>query len=104
MKKTGLTNKQLEEIIAVLKTVPEIEKAVLFGSRATGTYKKTSDVDIALSGKRLEPTMVRKAHMILEEGTSIPYFFDLLHAQKVRNKELARRIREEGLVIYSRDN
>lgn len=36
MKDTGLTEKEWEQIRTVLRAVPAIEKAVLFGSRAMG--------------------------------------------------------------------
>jgi predicted nucleotidyltransferase len=49
--KFGLSNKQLEEIISVIQQYPEVEEAVLFGSRAINTFKEASDVDIALKGK-----------------------------------------------------
>jgi predicted nucleotidyltransferase len=46
--KYGLSEKQLMEITSKLAEIPEIEEAVLFGSRAIGTYKEASDIDIAL--------------------------------------------------------
>ena len=41
----------LEQIIAVLRRFPQIEKAVLFGSRARGDYRPQSDYDIAIYPK-----------------------------------------------------
>ncbi len=45
--KYGLEDYQLKTIIHYLEKKIEVEEAVLFGSRAIGTYKKASDVDIA---------------------------------------------------------
>lgn len=47
----GLSTADLGEIIKVLHSFPEVKQAILFGSRAKGTYKRGSDVDIALQGK-----------------------------------------------------
>ncbi|MEI7470197.1 MAG: nucleotidyltransferase domain-containing protein, partial [Chloroflexota bacterium] len=50
--KYGLSEAQLQETIAFIGQYPEVEAAVLFGSRAIDTYKEASDVDIALKGAR----------------------------------------------------
>ena len=44
----GLKDAHREAIIAVLAANERVERAVLFGSRATGTNTVSSDVDIAL--------------------------------------------------------
>ena len=46
----GLKDAHREAIIAVIEANERVERAVLFGSRATGTNTVTSDVDIALFG------------------------------------------------------
>jgi predicted nucleotidyltransferase len=38
----------------VLAHFPEVRKAVLFGSRAKGTAKQGSDIDLALHGEGLD--------------------------------------------------
>ena len=48
----GLRPQDLTEIIEMIRQFPDIEEAVIFGSRAKGNYKKGSDVDIAIKGKR----------------------------------------------------
>ena len=44
--KYGISDVQLKEIIDFIQGYPEVEEAVLFGSRARDTYKEASDVDI----------------------------------------------------------
>ena len=44
----GLTDEELNEIKNILKK--HTSKAILFGSRAKGNYKKESDIDIAIIG------------------------------------------------------
>ena len=50
----GLSKRDLDEISEILKSFPEIEEAVLFGSRAKGNYKPGSDIDIAIKGSAIE--------------------------------------------------
>ncbi len=46
----GLKKDELKQILHVLSAHENIHEAILFGSRATNEYKKTSDIDIALKG------------------------------------------------------
>jgi uncharacterized protein len=50
MKRYGIEEYEWEKIRAIFTHYPHIERAVLFGSRAKGTNKPFSDVDIALMG------------------------------------------------------
>lgn len=46
----GLKEEVIEQIQDVLRRHPEVEAAVLYGSRAKGTYHEGSDIDLSLSG------------------------------------------------------
>ena len=72
----GLSSTQLEDVIRAIKRCPEIEKAILFGSRAIGTFKKASDVDIAIMGLNANYFIASKLKHNLEEETYLPFFFD----------------------------
>ena len=47
----GLLESDLREIIAAVETLPEVDQIILFGSRAKGTYKLGSDIDLAIKGQ-----------------------------------------------------
>lgn len=47
MKPPALSSRALALITQVFRRHPEISKAKLFGSRAKGTHKNNSDVDLA---------------------------------------------------------
>ena len=44
----GLTEKEIAMIKAVFEKTPEVESVFVYGSRAKNTYKKTSDIDLAV--------------------------------------------------------
>ena len=50
----GLIERDIEYIVKAMKKFNEIEKAIVFGSRAMGNYKKGSDVDIAIIGDGID--------------------------------------------------
>ena len=79
---------------------PEIEQIVLFGSRALGNAKKGSDVDLAVVGTQVTQSLVDKLHVVLEEDTLFPYFFDVVHLNTVQNPALREQIQARGYVIY----
>ena len=49
----GLLDRDIKYIIKALEQHDEIEKAIIFGSRAMENYKKGSDVDIAIIGENV---------------------------------------------------
>ena len=40
----GLDDKYLDELTAILRSIPELEEAVIYGSRARGDYRRASDM------------------------------------------------------------
>ena len=46
--KYGIKEEQWDMLCNVFANNPKIEKVILYGSRAKGTYKPFSDVDITL--------------------------------------------------------
>jgi uncharacterized protein len=100
----GLTEKDLKHILDGIKGFSEIEKAVIFGSRAMGNYKKGSDVDLMIYGKDITGKILYSLDNLLNEKLPLPYFFDVLQFEKISNEELMRHIREEGKEIFRRKN
>jgi uncharacterized protein len=97
----GLEEKDLQELLAVLSRFPEIDEAIIFGSRAKGNYKKGSDVDIALKGKNVGEILWRVSSYLNEEST-MPYYFDILNYDTISNSDLKEHIDRVGISIYRR--
>ena len=95
----GLSERERKIIRDKLKPFIQIDKAILFGSRALGNYKKASDVDIALFGANLNNTMVNKISDLLNEETPLPYFFDVLAFSSITNENLKEHILQYGKKI-----
>jgi predicted nucleotidyltransferase len=98
----GLRPSDTAEILQILASSPHVERAIVFGSRAKGTQKRGSDVDIALSGKSLTSSDVHQVSDALNFETRTPYFFDVLDIAAITNQALAEHIRRVGVVIYQR--
>lgn len=99
----GLQDTDLAYIISVLGDFPEIEKAVIFGSRAKGNYKAGSDVDIAIFGDEISFSTIARLHYRLEEEGPLPYFFDIVDYTHSTHKELREHIDRVGKTILGSD-
>jgi predicted nucleotidyltransferase len=101
-KKFGLREKDIDDVIAVLRKEKAIERAVLFGSRAKGDFKNGSDVDIALQGKGVTDSLAAHAASVLNDETSMPYKFDVLNFNTIDNPDLIDHIQRVGVVFYTK--
>ena len=88
----GLKDDDLNSIKNILKT-NHVDKAIIFGSRAKGNYKKGSDVDIAIIGDE------RKVAYCLNEESNLAYFFDIVNLEKIQNTSLMEHINRVGKVV-----
>jgi predicted nucleotidyltransferase len=98
----GLIDRDIEYIQRGLRKFEEINKAVIFGSRALGNYKKGSDVDIAIIGEGITSKTIYRLDDLLNEEYPLPYFFDILHYEDISNTNLKEHIDKYGKVIYSK--
>ena len=98
----GLSQRDLDEIVKALQAFPEIEAAILFGSRAKGNYKPGSDVDIAIKGRAIEHVCVAGLSYILNEESLLPFYFDIVHFEQISERALLEHIERVGMPIYER--
>ncbi len=84
----------------VLARHPCVESAVLFGSRAKGTARASSDVDLALAG-RVSP--LELARIIGElEDLPLPIRFDVHALERLTHEGLREHIARVGVRVYAR--
>lgn len=96
----GLSDAQLAEIIQSIAAYPEVKEAILFGSRALGTHKPASDVDIAIKGEGVTSALAARLKFDIEEDTYLPYFFDFVAYNTITRETLKQHIDEQGIPIY----
>ena len=97
----GLKERNRAKIRQVLASHPGVERAVLFGSRATGTYRPGSDVDLALAGDGLTHSDLGVIGAAME-ATTVPQIVDLVLWSSIGNRGLADHIRTVGVEFYIR--
>ena len=97
----GLTGRTMGLIAGVLARFPEVEKAVLFGSRAKGTHKSGSDIDLSLEGEALEWRSVDRIYDALDD-LLLPYRFSLILFDRNLDPEVAAHIARVGVCLFQR--
>ena len=95
----GLPPATLDAITRILTQVPEVKKAVIYGSRAKGTHRPGSDIDLTLFGEELNLDTLGQIATRLEESP-IPYQVDLSIFKLIENPALRDHIERVGQVFY----
>ncbi len=98
----GLPEETIAMIAAVFAHHPEVERVILYGSRAKGNYRRGSDIDLALQGG--EDLTDRVLYSILNEldDLPVPHSFDVAIHSLIVNEPLLDHIRRRGAVMYER--
>lgn len=96
----GLIESDINDIIKILEQFPDVEEAIIFGSRAMGNFRKGSDVDLAVRGSNLKESSAGEISYLLNEETLMPYHFDVVDLNKLSNQELMDHIHDFGKVLY----
>lgn len=97
----GIKPEILNLVTAVFKTYEAIETVVLYGSRAKGTYHAGSDIDITLTGGKLNDSMVGRIEEDID-NLLLPYSFDISLWSQIDNADLRAHIERVGIIIYQR--
>lgn len=95
----GISEKSYMLLLQVLKQIPDIEKVIIFGSRAKDTCHKGSDIDLAISGPKLSVASALEISAILNEREPLPYHVDVVHYESIENKSLRDHIDRVGQII-----
>jgi uncharacterized protein len=97
----GLTKSELGHIVEAIARFEEIVEVVVFGSRAKGNHKPGSDVDLAVKGDRITERTLAQLADYLNEETPLPYFFDVVHYNRLDQQAVVDHIDRVGMVIYN---
>jgi uncharacterized protein len=98
MDKGGLSRREMDLICDVFRRHPEVSGAMLYGSRAKGTHRPESDVDLAIHGN-VDALRAESIAAELDE-LPLPYRFEVKVFAAVRSAALREEIRCGGVLVY----
>ena len=102
MKTFGISVKTYSLICRTLSLYKGIEEVLIFGSRAKGTDKKGSDIDLAIKGLQCTSLLAMELQGKCNETLPIPYKVDIVDYNSVTDTHLKEHIDRTGLLFYQK--
>ena len=98
---TGLPDAAIAAIRQVLARHPEVEAAILYGSRALGHHRPASDIDLTLIGPAISAATLARIDADLDD-LLLPWMIDLSCLASIDHPALLAHIERAGVELYDR--
>ena len=89
---------RVEKELKIFAKNNQVEKVILFGSRAKGCHTERSDVDIAVIGGKFD-----NFYSDVQDNINSLLMFDIINMDEKISDELRGEIERYGLVIYEKN-
>jgi uncharacterized protein len=96
----GLPEDAINKILLVLADYPGIERVILYGSRAKGNFRPSSDIDLCLQAPTLSLTQQLAIETRLDD-LLLPWKIDLVLAHHISNPALIQHIERVGVAFIN---
>ena len=106
----GLSDNTIESLRNIFSKYESVKKVIIYGSRAKVKYRKSSDIDLCLFGKGLNPDILFAIEEKIDE-LLLPYLFDIAIFDHIDNDDLIDHIKsvlhklqklKEGEIYYKK--
>jgi len=94
--KRGLSPKTISKLKSIFSKNSEIQKVLIYGSRAKGNFKPGSDIDLALVAPQLTLTDLLRIQNEIED-LLLEYKVDLSLLHHIENQDLLDHIQRVGV-------
>ena len=98
----GLSESVIRKICDVFKRYPQVEKAILYGSRAKAAHKTGSDIDLTLHGGT---DLTLNVLLLIADDLDdlfLPYTFDLSIFRDITDADVTEHIQRIGVTMYEK--
>lgn len=97
----GLPDDAVERLCAVFRAWPQICTVLLYGSRAKGTYRQGSDIDLTIEAEGLSLEQLLAIENQIDD-LLLPWMVDLSIKARIDNPALLEHIERVGVPFYRR--
>lgn len=97
----GLPDTALRQMRETLASCANVERAIIYGSRAKGNYRDNSDIDLTLEGKQLSSRDLATLEAQLDD-LLLPWQMDLSDKKTLHNAHLLAEIERHGKIFFER--
>ena len=95
----GLPPQVLARLNAVFREWQQIDRVILYGSRAKGNFRTGSDIDLCLEADNMQiPDLLKLSGEI--DDLLLPWKIDLALKHAIENPELLAHIERVGVPVY----
>ena len=96
----GLKEEEEQILKSIFSKYENLNKVVVYGSRAKGTFNERSDVDLVITESNIDRPLIGQ---IISEinNSNFPYLVDIQDFSTLKNKQLIEHINRVGQVFYS---
>lgn len=99
----GLTGTHRSIISAIFAKYPQIKTVLVYGSRAKGSYRPGSDIDMNIAeGDHLDLNLLLKLADDFDQSP-LPFFVDICILSQLTEPTLIDHIQRVGQVIYQQE-
>ncbi len=95
----AMRDRDIAALRRTFRRFPCVREVRVFGSRATGHARRTSDIDLAISAPEATPTTWMELTAAIEEAPII-HEFDIVRTERANNPALLEKILRQGVRIY----
>ena len=75
----------------------DIDRVLLFGSRARGDFHRASDIDLAVEGEQVDQFILE-----VREETSTLLNYDIIDLKRLKQGVFWNTIQKEGIILYEK--
>ncbi|MFL9811802.1 nucleotidyltransferase domain-containing protein [Stutzerimonas sp. VN223-3] len=97
----GLPARAIDKLNDVFQGWPQIQRVVLYGSRAKGNFQAGSDIDLTIEADALSLSQLLALENQIDE-LLLPWMVDLSLKRHIDNPALLDHIRRVGVPFYTR--
>ena len=97
----GIYPKSYDEIQKIIENCLSIDEVILYGSRAKGTAREGSDIDITILGEPTKADVSKLWHDL--DDSYIPYKIDISIYNDLKSDSLKEHIQRVGKTFYKRE-
>ena len=95
----GIAGRSLAALLAALEQTPALQRAWLFGSRATGAHRRESDIDIALEAPGMSEAD-RSSLTLRIEALELLYGVDLVWLDRITDERFLSNIQRDRRLLW----
>jgi type I restriction enzyme S subunit len=99
MEKYGLTEKETELLKSAFEKFPQVETVFIYGSRAKNTFRKTSDIDLAVRFKNGNDASMAQLKSALDDFPII-HEIDLTDESKIQSGDFKNEYERTKQIFY----